>query len=228
MTDTTTLAALESRIAKLERRNRLLTTSLAAALAIGVFTAAKTASQPGSFSEVKANKLILLDDRGREVGTWGTDAGGYPYFELRRSPYSNFLKLVDRENGPYLVIRNTNGGKTSLDAHSNGSSLSLQGPPGTASGISLSANSNPSISTTHPNRAKVTISPGVGFPLTSYKTGGNQNDWQFTDGSLWLNGMGIRLNNANGDPIQVLPQHPLPQTTKAPKNRFPLFGPRRP
>lgn len=227
MTDTATVAALESRLTKLERRNRLLTTCLAAAAAIGIFTAAKTASQSASFSEVRANKLVLLDDRGREVGTWGTDAAGYPYFELRRTPYSNSLKLMDRESGPYVSFRSSGGGKITLAASPTGSSVQIAGRPGDTGSVSIQANSqNAGLTARRQNRAQIRVSAGDN-PIESIKPGGTERDWYFTRGSLNLNGLNLYLRNTNGDPIQVLPQRPLPQTTQAPQKRFPLFGPRR-
>lgn len=226
MTDTTTLAALESRLAKLERRNRLLTACLAAALAIGVFTAAKTASQPGSFSEVRANRFMLLDEKGRQVGEWAA-TNGYPELVMRTDLYGSKLRLGEDKDGNYLRMHHKSGSDYQLATSATGTGFSMGGPAGTGSYASLvTYRQRSGFSMTAPNRAQIQVSPGD-YPIESIKPGGLEKDWYFTRGSLNLNGMNLYLRRADGSLIQTLPERRASLSAESAEKRFPLFGPRR-
>lgn len=233
MTATATLAALESRLAKLERRNRLLTACLAAALAIGVFTAAKTASQPGSFSEVRAYRLVLLDQAGREVGLWTTSETGHPSLAMGAGKLDR-IELYERDGHGQFHLRGSREQELQVFTTTVGPSVNLYGRDFERTKRSLASirsDTNGIIELKNSLGTKLYLSssesprtPAIGFTWRDKKPW----LWAFTMDDASFNGVKLNLNKPDGTPILVLPgQFSAKSPVQPHQKRLPLFGPRR-
>jgi hypothetical protein len=241
MTDTTTLAALETRLAKLERRNRLLVVTLAAASAIGIFTAAKTASQSASFSEVRADRFVLLDQTGKEVGVWSTSNGKSPSLAMGSSDlkrielYENVNENANgREVFGNLTLRGSQGQEIFVNTTIVGPHIELHGrkidrPKRSLARISSDTNGQIQLSNSLGSFLWLSSSEDSRNPAIGYSWR-NRKPWQwsFTMYDVTFNGAKLNLNDRDGKPILVLPdQFSSKSVYSPPQKRFPLFGPRR-
>ena len=219
MNPAATLDAFEARLNKLERRNRILVACLAASVGIGIFTAAKTPSEPLIVSEIRTQRFVLLDSNGREVGRWETDDDGYPGISMTRGRFEPHFELTEGPRGWRFDLNSYKDGRMYCQVFPEGSSLKLKGKDDELDGqseLSLSALRHSSASFIAPNRARIAISPSGPWPIYSMKPGDNDKDWYFTRGSLNFNGLKLHLNDANGDPIQTLPQGSHPEVPEIP------------
>jgi len=73
---------IESRLARLERRNRWLTLSVVALGTILVF-AVSSGAYPQVANEIRANRFVVIDDTNNELGSFGTGTvQGEAHFEM--------------------------------------------------------------------------------------------------------------------------------------------------
>jgi hypothetical protein len=103
MTDPNTLARLDL----LERQNRRLRRAVAAlALCITAFGALSSRrAEPAQTPEVRAERFVLVDPGGAELGSLGVDGKGFPLILLRKDKASAVLTLAN----PSLALRGDDG-----------------------------------------------------------------------------------------------------------------------
>lgn len=233
MNDKNSLAVLESRLVKLERRNRLLTTCLAAVLAIGVFTAAKTVSQPGSFSEARANRFVLIDYAGREVGVWTTSETGHPSLTMGAGKLDR-IELYERDGHGQFHLRGSKEQELQAFTSTSGPSVNLYGRDlerTKRSLASIRSDTNGIIELKNSLGTRLYLSssesprtPAIGFSWRDKRPW----LWTFTMYDASFNGVKLNLNKPDGTPILVLPEQFSSKSVFQPRQkRFPLFGPRR-
>jgi hypothetical protein len=233
MTNTDTFIAIEARLAKLERRNRLLVVCLTAVIGIAVFTAAKAPLEIVTASEVRANRFVLLDQGGKEVGVWNTPNGKTPTLAMGSSDLKR-IELFENEGFGNLFLRGSKEQEILVNTGVSGPSIALYGRNEQRTKRSLariSSDTNGQIELRNYLRTTLRLSssehastPAIEFlwrDLTPAR-------WAFTMYDVTLNGARLNLNNREGKPILVLPEQFSSKAVLSPQKKpFNLFGPRR-
>jgi hypothetical protein len=201
MNEPAAFAALESRLRKLERQNRLLLACLMAGIVVAACTSA-TLSAP---TEMRSQRFVLVDSGGKEVGWWEADPAGFPRFSQGTNRNLPAIQMAQLKEGPHVALHANNSnshwiiekGEVKLllngEINSQGhSSVSLRA--GKASGIAIAS----------PAQGRLDVEPQrLSFrkPKASLPWVGLNGD----NNSLELNGVKLKLNDPAGKPIQELP-----------------------
>ena len=192
---------IELRLRRLERHNRILLTCLGCIAIVGTLTAAKKMVVQEA-DILKAKRFILLNSRGDEVGSFGSEKG------------DTFLK-VGPGNAVTLAALNEGGGSLRMVDGPNSASIGTSMKDGSAFSLQQQTKLGTSIfsGTTNGGAPHVFITAankrGFAFyaedPALVLHYPDNSPIVSLTPRSLGLNGPKLLLNDTTGNLIQELP-----------------------
>lgn len=217
-----TLSSLETRLRKLEKQNRLLTTSLLLGVLLVACTSAMITRQPLlSTSEIRANRFVLVDSKDREIGTW-TSEDGYASLtfdrdQRRRGGYGRAaLRLQENREGAELTLTSNSSDQASLtvkDRQEASLQLYRHHPSGCGDHVLLLAAPTPTVQITAENKARLSLSTGTSQVL-KYRDSMDQLRLSLLEDSVNLKDSRLNFLDRSDKPLLTLPGNPPPPSGK--------------
>ena len=199
---------LEARLRKLEKQNRLLTTSLLLGVLLVACTSAMIVKQGSLFSsEVRANRFVLIDSNDKEIGFWETSKG-LPRFVFGSNASSPAVYLVENTKDAALILRSPNSSQASITSRDEKGSVSLTGGNGVEDGsVNIGGGVISGMTIVGSKKGKYVLAPSA-TEIARYEDTKGKTRFQWTPTTLFMNGENLIFGDINGKPILTLPNKP--------------------